>query len=686
MYCLFKGELFLKSLTDLVSVLPGVGPKKAQYLNQLGIYDINNLLNYFPFRYENLQIKPINEIKDQEKVILKGKVALEPRLNFFGRKKNILNLRLLLDNDVVPVSFFNQPWLKKRIQIGEEILVYGRFNLVKKSLSGIKLLSRYEKFNSMQPIYSTNKNISQKEIVKLIKLAFEEYKDLIHNLIPSKIIEKYKLLNLIDVIRWMHFPRTKQETFLALRTAKFNEFFLFQMKLQSIKKLDFNHGIQIDYDEHTVKKFINHLPFQLTGSQTKVVKEILFDMRDSKQMNRLLQGDVGSGKTIVAATAIYAAITSGYQVALMVPTEVLAEQHANKLAKLFEPLGINVALLTGNTKPKPKISLLDGLVNGDIDLLIGTHALIQEKVIYNNLGLIIIDEQHRFGVNQRKQLRNKGKSPNVLSMTATPIPRTLAITAYGEMDVSIIDELPKGRMPIKTTWIRNNQFKSILPFVYERLQKHEQIYIVTPLIEDSDAVNMRNAEQIYQQFADIFQPKYKVGILHGKMKDVEKNLVMNSFKHNDFQILVSTTVIEVGVDVSNATVMIIFDAEHFGLAQLHQLRGRVGRGNSQSYCILVADPKNELGAKRMNVMVDNNNGFIISQKDLELRGPGDVIGNKQSGIPQFKVGDPVSDVIMLNIAQQEAIQIVSTKNWENIKENKELASFIQTSLSEKILD
>lgn len=676
----------MKSLNDSVLNLPGVGPKKAEYLNQLGIDNINSLLNYFPFRYENLQIKPLNEIKDQEKVILKGQVALEPTVNFLGRKKSILNLRLLVENNVVPVSFFNQPWLKKNVKVGEIILVYGKFNNIKKSLAGIKILSNSEALNSMQPIYSVNKNIGQKELIKLIHLAFEQYRDLIQNVVPSTLIQKYKLLNLVDVINWMHFPKSKQEAYLALRTAKFNEFFLFQMKLQSIKKNDFSSGISIKYNKDDVNSFIDKLPFKLTSAQVKVVNEILFDMHDDKQMNRLLQGDVGSGKTVVAAVAMYAAINDGYQVSLMVPTEVLAEQHANKLASLFEPLGINVALLTGNTKPKPKISLLDGLSNGDIDILIGTHALIQDNVIYNNLGLIIIDEQHRFGVNQRRQLRNKGNHPNILSMTATPIPRTLAITAYGEMDVSIIDELPAGRMPIKTTWIRNNQFQSILPFLQQRLKSGEQIYIVTPLIEDSETLNMRNAEYIYQQFTETFEPDYKVGILHGRMKDSEKNSVMSDFKNNQFQILVSTTVIEVGVDVSNATVMIIFDAEHFGLAQLHQLRGRVGRGKRQSYCILVANPKNELGAKRMNVMVDSNDGFVISQRDLELRGPGDIVGNKQSGVPEFKVGDPIRDMTMLNIAQQEAIQIVANNDWQKRPENKNLAIFIEKSFSEKILD
>lgn len=676
----------LKNLYDSVSVLKGVGPKKVEALEELGIKSIYDLLTYYPFRYDDFQVKDLTQIVDQEKVTLKGKIAADPVIAHFGRKRNILNIRLLVDNDVIKVTFFNQPWLKKQLPVGKEVLIHGRFDKAKASLAGIKILSSVDN-NEMNAIYPANKHIRQKTISDLVKLAFDEYKHAIDDIIPNKIIDKYKLEKQVKVIHDMHFPTNTQDAMLARRTAKFNEFFLFQMQLQSLKMAEQkDKGIEINYSAADMENFIAELPFELTGAQLRVVQEIYADLKSSRQMNRLLQGDVGSGKTIVAALSILATIDGGYQAALMAPTEILAEQHANKLAKLFENTKVNVALLTGDTKPAAKKKLLPRIASGEINLVIGTHALIQDSVVYNNLGLAIIDEQHRFGVNQRKILREKNDGTNVLAMTATPIPRTLAITSYGEMDVSIIDELPNGRQPVKTAWIKEGQFKNSIPFIKNRLNSGEQIYVVTPLVEESEAVDMKNAVNIYENFQKLFEPDFKVGLLHGRMKDDEKNTIMGSFENNEFQILVSTTVIEVGVDVSNATMMIVFNADHFGLAQLHQLRGRVGRGSSQSYCLLVSDPKTETGVKRMNVMVQSNDGFVISQKDLELRGPGDIMGKAQSGLPEFKVGDPVADLKMLSIAQQEAILVVNTNNWQNESEYSKLYSYVQQKNNNKMFD
>lgn len=676
----------LKNLYDSVSVLKGVGPKKVEALEELGIKSIYDLLTYYPFRYDDFQVKDLTQIVDQEKVTLKGKIAADPVIAHFGRKRNILNIRLLVDNDVIKVTFFNQPWLKKQLPVGKEVLIHGRFDKAKASLAGIKILSSVDN-NEMNAIYPANKHIRQKTISDLVKLAFDEYKDAIDDIIPDKIIDKYKLEKQVKVIHDMHFPTNTQDAMIARRTAKFNEFFLFQMQLQSLKMAEQkDKGIEINYSAADMENFIAELPFELTGAQLRVVQEIYADLKSSRQMNRLLQGDVGSGKTIVAALSILATIDGGYQAALMAPTEILAEQHANKLAKLFENTKVNVALLTGDTKPAAKKELLPRIASGEINLVIGTHALIQDTVVYNNLGLAIIDEQHRFGVNQRKILREKNDGTNVLAMTATPIPRTLAITSYGEMDVSIIDELPNGRQPVKTAWIKEGQFKNSIPFIKNRLNSGEQIYVVTPLVEESEAVDMKNAVNIYENFQKLFEPDFKVGLLHGRMKDDEKNTIMGSFENNEFQILVSTTVIEVGVDVSNATMMIVFNADHFGLAQLHQLRGRVGRGSSQSYCLLVSDPKTETGVKRMNVMVQSNDGFVISQKDLELRGPGDIMGKAQSGLPEFKVGDPVADLKMLSIAQQEAILVVNTNNWQNESEYSKLYSYVQQKNNNKMFD
>ncbi|WP_094751186.1 ATP-dependent DNA helicase RecG [Apilactobacillus kunkeei] len=676
----------LKDLNDSVSFLKGVGPKKVEALDELGIDTIYDLLTYYPFRYDDFQVKDLSQIQDQEKVTIKGKIAADPVVAHFGRKRNLLNIRLLVDNDVVKVTFFNQPWLKKQLPVGKEVLIYGRFDKAKASLSGIKILSSVDG-NEMNPIYPANKHIRQKTISDLVKLAFDEYKDVIDDVVPEEIIEKYKLESQKQVIQDMHFPNDTKDAYLARRTAKFNEFFLFQMRLQALKSEEQKDaGLAIKFNQSDMDAFINQLPFSLTNAQQRVVNEIQNDLSSTRQMNRLLQGDVGSGKTIVAALAILACIDGGYQAALMAPTEILAEQHANKLATLFRDTKVNVALLTGDTKPAARKELLPRIKSGEINLVIGTHALIQDSVEYKNLGLAIIDEQHRFGVNQRAKLRQKNDGTNVLAMTATPIPRTLAITSYGEMDVSIIDELPNGRQPVKTAWIKEGQFKNSVGFIKERLNAGEQIYVVTPLVEESEAVDMKNAINIYDNFKNMFEPEFKVGLLHGRMNDEDKNLVMTEFKNNEFQILVSTTVIEVGVDVSNATMMIVFNADHFGLAQLHQLRGRVGRGSSQSYCLLVSDPKTETGVKRMNVMVESNDGFVISQKDLELRGPGDIMGKAQSGLPDFKVGDPVADLTMLSVAQQEAIQIVSTNDWQNNPMYSKLYSYVHQKNNKKMFD
>ncbi|WP_414826911.1 ATP-dependent DNA helicase RecG [Apilactobacillus kunkeei] len=676
----------LKDLNDSVSVLKGVGPKKVEALDELGIDTIYDLLTYYPFRYDDFQVKDLSQIEDQEKVTIKGKIAADPVVAHFGRKRNLLNIRLLVNNDVVKVTFFNQPWLKKQLPVGKEVLIYGRFDKAKASLSGIKILSAVDG-NEMNPIYPANKHIRQKTISDLVKLAFDEYKDVIDDVVPEDIIEKYKLESQKQVIQDMHFPNDTKDAYLARRTAKFNEFFLFQMRLQALKSEEQKDaGLAIKFNQADMDAFINQLPFSLTNAQQRVVNEIQNDLSSTRQMNRLLQGDVGSGKTIVAALAILACIDGGYQAALMAPTEILAEQHANKLATLFKDTKVNVALLTGDTKQAARKELLPRIKSGEINLVIGTHALIQDSVEYKNLGLAIIDEQHRFGVNQRAKLRQKNDGTNVLAMTATPIPRTLAITSYGEMDVSIIDELPNGRQPVKTAWIKEGQFNNSVGFIKERLNAGEQIYVVTPLVEESEAVDMKNAINIYDNFKNMFEPEFKVGLLHGRMKDEDKNLVMTEFKNNEFQILVSTTVIEVGVDVSNATMMIVFNADHFGLAQLHQLRGRVGRGSSQSYCLLVSDPKTETGVKRMNVMVESNDGFVISQKDLELRGPGDIMGKAQSGLPDFKVGDPVADLTMLSVAQQEAIQIVSTNDWQNNPMYSKLYSYVHQKNNKKMFD
>ncbi|WP_370923845.1 ATP-dependent DNA helicase RecG [Lactiplantibacillus plantarum] len=671
-----------QQLSDAVATLSGVGPARQKSLAELGINTIADLLTYYPFRYEDLQVKDVNEIADQEKVTLKGTVASEPVLARFGRKKNRLNFRLLIDHDVYMVTFFNQPYLMKQIETGQDLAVYGKWDATRSSLTGMKIINPNNADSAFGSIYPASKTVKQGTIQKMIKQAYELYAPVITDIVPANLRAKYRLLPRRQMIHDMHFPASQADSTAARRSATYEEFLLFQMQMQVLKQTDATtNGIAIAYDNDRLKAFIKTLPFELTHAQKRVVNEICLDLKSPKHMNRLLQGDVGSGKTIVAAIVMYAAITAGYQAALMAPTEILAEQHANNLAQVFADTDVNVALLTGATKPAARKTLLAALAAGEINLLIGTHALIQDGVTYANLGLVITDEQHRFGVNQRAAFRQKGGQPDALAMTATPIPRTLAITAYGEMDVSEIDELPAGRQPIQTTWVRSNQANSALSFVHQQIDNGSQAYVVTPLIEESETLDVKNAEALSANLQEYFGASVKVGLLHGRMKPEEKDAVMAAFKAGDIQLLVSTTVIEVGVDVKNATIMMIYDADRFGLAQLHQLRGRVGRGTKASYCILVADPKNQQGIERMQIMTQTTNGFVLAQKDLELRGAGDVLGVKQSGMPEFKVGDPIADLTVLQVAQQDAHAIVQQPDWQSQPDNRALAAYLSQKLA-----
>jgi ATP-dependent DNA helicase RecG len=652
----------MPSLQDPITVLAGVGPKKAQALQELGITTIDELLHYYPFRYEDLKVKAIDEIGDQEKVTLKGLIISEPIVSRFGRGKNRLNVRLMIDRVVVIVTFFNQPWLKDRFTTGAEVAVYGKWDAKRKGLTGMKVLAvKTDEDPGFASIYSVNKHIRQQTLVNLIKQAFELYRDLIVDWVPAYLRQKYRLLPERVIVEAMHFPADVQAAQQARRSAIFEEFFLFQLRLQTLKRQATigAQGQTIAYDNQQLRGFLKTLPFEMTQAQKRVTNEICRDLKSPYHMNRLLQGDVGSGKTIVAATVMYATVTAGKQAALMAPTEILAEQHYHNLSRLFKDFPVQVALLTSATKPKVRREILAGLADGTVQMIIGTHALIQKDVHFAALGLAITDEQHRFGVNQRRILREKGQQPDVLAMTATPIPRTLAITTYGEMDVSTIDELPAGRQPIQTQWLRSNQEQSALDLVRQALQQHQQAYVVTPLIEASEVMDLKNAQAVFERMQAQFEPDYRVGLLHGQMSNAEKDDVMQRFKANEFQVLVATTVIEVGVDVPNANMMIIFDADRFGLSQLHQLRGRIGRGQAAATCFLIADPKNQTAIERMQIMTETNDGFKISQKDLELRGSGDVLGQRQSGLPEFKIGDPINDVRILEVAQIEAQQLLS---------------------------
>lgn len=670
----------MKSLQDKVSNLSGIGPKKELALKALGIETIEDLLCYYPFRYEDMATKEVSELADGQKAVIQGVVATAPVVVRFGRAKNRLNFKLLAGHDVIQITFFGQAYLKDRVQPGSDVAVYGKYDTARQSMIGMKLFSNGGSQEDIAGIYRASKEIKAQTIKQLVKKAYEEYQDVIEEIVPESTRRKFRLLNRKEMIHDMHFPKTTQEFEIARRSAIFDEFFKYEARLALLKKLDRNDaGLLIKYDNSMVKRFISALPFELTNAQKRVVNEICKDMHRPLHMNRLLQGDVGSGKTVIAAIAMYAAVTAGFQAALMAPTEILAQQHAKKLSDLFQDFGVSVCLLTGTeaSKTKVKHDILERLANKEIDILVGTHALIQDPVIFKKLGLVVTDEQHRFGVNQRKALREKGENPDVLAMTATPIPRTLAITTYGEMDVSVINELPKGRKPIRTSWVKQNQMNATLDFVERQLKDGSQAYVVSPLIEESEAVDLKNAQEVFEKLEKRYAPCYKVGLLHGRMKSDEKDEIMKDFKEGKYDILVSTTVVEVGVDVPNATVMVILDADRFGLAQLHQLRGRVGRGSKASYCILCADPKTDYGKERMQTMVETTDGFVISQKDLELRGPGEVLGSRQSGLPDFRIGDPVANFNTLQAAMEEARAIILDENFEYQAENAGLIRYLR---------
>lgn len=667
-------------LNDSVETLSGVGPKRLDGLHHLGIFTIEDLLSHFPLRYSDLATKLPSRVGSGEKVTFKGIVSSEPVLARYGYRKTRINFRLLIEHENVAVTFFNQPWVQDKIHLGEEVAVYGTYEQRRQTLMGIRILAK-DSMDELQATYPASKEIPQKTLKVLIEQALGKYKTLLVDLIPESIRIRYQLLSRVEMMFGMHVPKDGIQAQAARRTASFEEFFLFQMRIQLLKMTDqANHGRSIKFDNNKLKKFIQTLPFELTNAQKKVVNEIVADLRRPKHMNRLLQGDVGSGKTVVAALAMYAAVSAGMQAALMAPTEILAQQHAKTLSQFFDVKDVRIELLTGAMKAGPRRQILTDLENGEIDILIGTHALIQTDIAFHNLGLAVIDEQHRFGVKQRAKLREIGMNPDILAMTATPIPRTLAITAYGEMDVSVIDQLPAGRRPIKTEWLRNNEFDNAIKFIQKQLESGAQAYVVTPLIEESETLDVQNAHAVYEDLMQYFAPKYQVGLLHGRLSNQEKDDVMAAFKQNEFQVLVATTVIEVGVDVPNSSVMLILDADRFGLAQLHQLRGRVGRGQRQSYTFLISDPKTQFGIERMEAMVQTTNGFVLAQKDLELRGAGDVLGNRQSGLPEFKVGDPVNDLIMMETAQQEAIEMVNTLNWADQSENLQLSQFLSETM------
>lgn len=669
-------------LKEPVTVLKGIGEETGQLLAEMNIYHVQDLFEHFPFRYEDYQLRDLADVSHEERITVEGKVHSEPSLLYYGRKKSKLTIRMLVDRYLVQVVFFNQPYLKNKITMNQTITVTGKWDQHRQMITANEIhTGSFNPGKELEPVYAVKGKLTVKGIRKFIALAFSQYGQSIKETLPETILNRYKLLNRKDAFRAMHFPLNQDEVKQARRRFVYEEFLMFQLKMQALRKYEREQtsGVSQEFDENNVNEFMEKLPFSLTSAQKRVVDEILTDLKSPYRMNRLLQGDVGSGKTVVAAIGLYASVLAGFQGALMVPTEILAEQHSSSLKSLLGQIGVRCELLTSSIKGKKRREILEKTASGEINVLIGTHALIQEEVIFSKLGFVITDEQHRFGVEQRRILREKGLNPDVLFMTATPIPRTLAITVFGEMDVSIIDEMPAGRKPVETYWARHDMLQRVLTLMEKELIKGRQAYVICPLIEESEKLDLQNAIDVHSSLMQFFQNRFQVGLMHGKLGSEEKETVMKGFSNNEIQVLVSTTVVEVGVNVPNASFMLIYDAERFGLSQLHQLRGRVGRGSEQSYCILLADPKTEVGKERMKIMTETNDGFIVSEKDLELRGPGDFFGKKQSGLPEFKLADMVHDYRALETARRDAEALIRSNTFWNSSDYDALRGFLEES-------
>ena len=651
-----------------VEKVKGVGSRTSMLLKKLNINTVDDLVTHYPYRYEFIKRSNLKEKYEDDKVIIDGKVEMIPILVRLKGNLNKMNFRLATSTkEIVGVSIFNRAYLKNQLLVGTNITVFGKYeknkNVILASEIRMGLLPKGEK---IEAVYHGTVGLNSKAISGFINTALMEYGNDLEDYIPKNLLEKYNFLNKKTALNIIHNPSTKEKLKEASIRLKYEELFVYMAKINylKLKNKNIKDGIEKNFDKEKLDKVIKSLPYELTVDQKIVLNEILEDLTSKRRMNRLLQGDVGSGKTIISIIAMVANYLSGYQSALMVPTEILATQHYETMKEILKDLNVNIALLTGSLPKNKKDLIHEELKLGKIDMVVGTHALIQEEVVYKNLGLVITDEQHRFGVLQRTSLQNKGIMPDVLYMSATPIPRTYALTLYGDMDISTIRTLPKGRKPIKTYLKSYSEIKDVLKMMYEELLKNHQIYVIAPLIEESETLDLTTVNELKDKMNLAFGEKYNVGIIHGKLKQTEKDKIMEDFVNNKIQILISTTVIEVGVNVLNTTMMVIFDANRFGLSTLHQLRGRVGRSALESSCILISDYDSE----RLNVMTTTNDGFEISEEDFKIRGHGDLFGTKQSGDMTFKIADIKEDYKILLQAKKDSMDFLLNNKEEELKE------------------
>ena len=630
--------------------------KRYQLLNQMNIFSLEDIVQYYPYRYDIIE-EAYPSIND-ERIIIEAVVISPVKIFFRGRMSRMTFEVEDQYHQKYQVIIFNRHFLRQYLKLNTIITIIGKCQNHKITASDIKIKSINE-IKGIHPVYSIKDGLTQKSFQQYVKKSLSLLNGKIESYVPEEMMIKHQLIHK-NVALWnIHFPESQNDIKQSLKFLKYEEFLKFQLTMQLIKqKRSQELGIRKEFEIEKLQSFILNLPFQLTKDQQVAVKEIVEDLRNPQMMYRFLQGDVGSGKTVVSAIALYANFLAGYQGALMAPTEILARQHYQTLISFFKTIDIKIVLLTGSLSLKEKEIIYQDIQEGNVDIIVGTHALFQKKVQYHQLGFVITDEQHRFGVEQRKAIKNKGSQVDFLIMSATPIPRTLAISMYGDMEVSTIKTMPNGRLPVQTKFIQSSSMKPILTHLKEYLASGGQCYVICPLVEDSEVLEARSASQIAEAMQNYFRDNYQVGLLHGQMKDQEKDEIMNQFQQNDIQILVSTTVVEVGVDVKNANMMVIYNAERFGMSQLHQLRGRVGRGNQQAYCYMMSSSTSKDAVERLKYMEKSHDGFEISMYDLQLRGPGEVLGNRQSGVPTFLIADILKDFPVLQIARDDAIYLI----------------------------
>jgi ATP-dependent DNA helicase RecG len=674
-----------KNVMDLkqnIQYVKGVGPARVELLHKLGINSLEDIITYFPREYEDRsKLKKIAELKDGDEATFSA--IITSRVSEIRIRKGMTIYKLIVRDETggIVLTWFNQSYIKNSFTVGKEYLFFGKvtggYNHLEVQSPVFDKVGENKNTGKIIPIYPLTYGISQNIIRSIIQNAVTSVNNQLIETLPDKVRINNNLCDINFAINKIHFPDSTQDFEIARYRLAFEELLLLQIALLNIKnglKSD-ERGIKFDKDEN-MSELQKSLPFELTNAQKRVWVEIDNDMKSDKAMNRLVQGDVGSGKTVLAAMAMYKAFRNGYQAAMMAPTSILADQHFQTISRILEPFGIRCALITGNITKKQKEIILNELKLGIINVIIGTHALIQENVEFNNLGIVVTDEQHRFGVRQREILSSKGEKPDTLVMTATPIPRTLALILYGDLDISIIDELPPGRQKVDTYAVTEDMDNRINEFIRKEILSGRQAYIVCPLVEDSEIMDLKSVKEVYERYKNIFSD-FKVEYIYGKMKGKDKDDIMKRFKDGAINVLISTTVIEVGVDVPNASIMIIEDADRFGLAQLHQLRGRVGRGKNKSYCILKYKSNSKLVKERMDIMQKSNDGFAISEKDLELRGPGEFFGTRQHGIPEFKIANLFKDMNILKIAQEEAFKIIEKDPNLVKEENAQIKEKIQ---------